>query len=191
MFHFMKKPASSSLKARLLLKTARVTEIHDEALSSCAKVAHYLLTTYATDDTIGQAISALKSYRQMPKEFAMVNARKLYTMALRYKIAYKEKEFKPIFSKGWNASERRNMRVYFGKHLRAPLTELDWYTDTVIKIAVRNVTASNSFRNSPLRPAVKPNRLYAQAVVSDDGNGRKNTLEVPRRTWDHLYNNRR
>lgn len=54
--YFMKKPALSSLHARVSPMKICLTELHDERLSSYVKVVNFLLITFATDDIIARAI---------------------------------------------------------------------------------------------------------------------------------------
>lgn len=57
--HFMKKPASSSLSARLSSRKTNSLGLHDARLVSYVEVVNFILATYATDDVIAKAVKQL------------------------------------------------------------------------------------------------------------------------------------
>lgn len=137
--YFMKKPASSLLKARILPEIDRATSLHDERLLSYFEAVNYLLTTYTTDDPTAHTIKELELYKQVPGISPASYAKRLYTKALRCGIVSKEKVLKSLFVEILVESVCDNMRVYLGQHSHAPLKDLARYVDTLIKIADRNV----------------------------------------------------
>lgn len=70
------------------------------------------------------------------------------------------------------------MHAHFGQPSRTPSTELAHYANTLIKIADRNVRASESSKYRVSRSAVEPYKSYAQAVISSDDNDQKFTSDV-------------
>lgn len=79
-------------------KKVCATVLKDEKLLSYVEDLNYLLRTYATKDIIAHPIKKLDSYRHEPGETsAVLYAKRLYTMALRCGIVYKEKGVKLLF----------------------------------------------------------------------------------------------
>lgn len=70
--YFKKKPAASSLKARLSPKKICATGLHDERPSSDIELVNYLLTTNATSDIIAHAIKKLEPYKRGLEIYAVV-----------------------------------------------------------------------------------------------------------------------
>lgn len=83
------------------------------------------------------------------------------------------------------------MHVYLQQLSRAPLTELARYADTLIKVAIRNVRSSESSKDKVSRSARVRSKSYAHVVMSSDDSGQKNTSDIPPRTENLCYHDRR
>lgn len=81
--YFTKKPALSSIKARLSPKKEHAIELHKERLFSFVETVRLLLSTYVTDETIARAVKEFKSYKQALGVPAALHAKRLYINAVR------------------------------------------------------------------------------------------------------------
>lgn len=171
--HFMKKPASSSLSARLSSRKSKSSGLHDERLSSYVEVVNFMLATYATDDVIARAVKTLENYKQLPGMAPTDFAKRLYTKALRCGMVYEEKRVKSLFVEGLEDAVCDNVRLYWSRNPSEPLTQLARYADTVTKIADSRSTGSSS-ANRPNRdtpPNRTRNRRANQSFNVSDGAG--------------------
>lgn len=142
------------------------------------KVFNYFLVTYVTDEIIAQAIKQLKYFKKTPGVSAALYAKVLYTKTQRYGIIYEEKRVKKLFVQGLGALICDNMCVFLEQHPCLPLTELARYADSLIKIADWRLRRSESSKYNRTRSTVRPNSLYATAVLASDDDGQESILEA-------------
>lgn len=84
----MKKLASSAFSARLSSRKPNLSRLHDERLSSHAKVVSVLLATYVTDDIISREVRYLESYMQAADMAPRKLAKKVYIRAVQCCLLY-------------------------------------------------------------------------------------------------------
>lgn len=75
-----------------------------------------------------------------------------------------------------------NMGVYVGQHSRTLLTEPNLFANILIGIDDRSSRVSESSKDKPSQLVLKPNTLYAHAMMTDDNSNKKKLLEVSVRT---------
>lgn len=185
----MKKPASSSLDARLAPRKRHSTEVHDERVSSFVEVVNFLLVAYETKNKIDSAIKELEFVKEFSKVYSALYAKRLFTKVLGFGIVYEENCVKVLFIKGRDEAVCDNMRVYSGQQPRAPLTELARFADTLIKIADRSVRWSGEqLKYRTAEVASRPFKLSSYALI---GNEKNDTIEAASTVSAILYNDSR
>lgn len=142
------------------------------------------------DNIIAQAIKELESNKPLSGVSAALYAKRLYSKALRG-IIYDGKRAKSLFAKGLNSSICNNIRIYLGKHPRAPVTKLICIADRLLRIADRSVRKSEAIEYNPTQLTVRRSRSYTHAVMTSDHDGRKSTLEAAPKPWNRWYDDRR
>lgn len=137
-----------------------------------------MLTAYAIGNIVAHAIKELDAYKKASGVFAALYAKRLYTNAQCWKLCYEQKGFRFSFVEKLDEWVCDSMDVYLTQNPLAFLTEVACYADTLIKIPSKSSRASDlSIDRSP-RSAVKPNKLFAHAVMLSDDDGQKNTPKV-------------
>lgn len=158
------------MEALLSLKKVRATALYDERLSSYVKIVNYLLATYAAEDIIAHSVKKLEPYKQVLEISAVLYAKKLTTEKLRCGIVYKAKRVGSLCDEGLGELVCDNTGVYLRQHPRAPLAKLARSANRLIKIAGRNVRASESSIDRMTRTAVNPDKSYTHLVMASDNN---------------------
>lgn len=148
--HFMKKPKSSSLSARLSSKKSKSYGLQDERVSSYVEDFNILLATYATNDAIARVVKRSETYKQLPGTAPTDVAKKLYTKALRSGMVYEEKSVTCLFVKRLKNALCENVQSYWSRNSSKPPTRLARYDDTLTKITDTRSTALTS-TNRPNR----------------------------------------
>lgn len=154
----MRKPASSSLQARLSPKKMQAKGLHEDRFPPSFEVFNYVLAMYATEDIIYGANEMLEIYEQSPEVSDALYTKKLYTKPLRCVNVYEEKRVKPMLAGSLDQPVCDDMSVYLGQHPCALLKQLARYAGTLIKIF--DISAGSLGKPFKYRKAVVSSRRH-------------------------------
>ena len=185
--HFMKKPADVSLNSRLRLYDKDHTAV-EGILTTYPAVINYLLSEYAADEVIAEAVSDINNLKQKDKQTAAAYADALLTRAYRCGRVYNESRLRGIFVEGVHDSLQQSMREYWGRQKNATLTQLARHADSLRQLQTGSTLPTTSIdKIDKNRQGRNKSRQSSALTVDTSSTGTASNLHAPSAAnWDAL-----